>query len=243
MNVLLNYLEEIENGESSVGKSSYVNWVSGGGWMQQGNGVRHSVSRVGSGQNNQNVGVLQRQPQGKPSGAFENVIRNLFEIQERESGERELNIQNGFSLKGGMKINSQTANLLDTIEDLQNGKKGAADRLAKYVDDGMISTEVYEEMIEKYGAIKKGEKQNNLWITDKTYSKHKNTRHFSMTGILFLLYYYKIEKFTTIAANTMETMERSFIRMLIAGPEVSLNGSPTVSPTTAALWFSDPLPP
>ena len=27
------------------------------------------------------------------------------------------------------------------------------------------------------------------------------------------------------------------------GPEVSLNGSPTVSPTTAALWQSLPLPP
>ena len=27
------------------------------------------------------------------------------------------------------------------------------------------------------------------------------------------------------------------------GPEVSLNGSPTVSPTTAALWGSEPLPP
>ena len=28
-----------------------------------------------------------------------------------------------------------------------------------------------------------------------------------------------------------------------AGPAVSLNGSPTVSPMTAALWASDPLPP
>ena len=28
----------------------------------------------------------------------------------------------------------------------------------------------------------------------------------------------------------------SLIRMLIDGPDVSLNGSPTVSPTTAALW-------
>ena len=27
------------------------------------------------------------------------------------------------------------------------------------------------------------------------------------------------------------------------GPVVSLNGSPTVSPTTAALWQSDPFPP
>ena len=35
----------------------------------------------------------------------------------------------------------------------------------------------------------------------------------------------------------------SLIRMLIDGPEVSLKGSPTVSPTTAALWASEPLPP
>ena len=31
--------------------------------------------------------------------------------------------------------------MLDTIEKLQNGDKSAADRLAKYVDNGMISTE------------------------------------------------------------------------------------------------------
>jgi hypothetical protein len=30
---------------------------------------------------------------------------------------------------------------------------------------------------------------------------------------------------------------------LIAGPAVSLYGSPTVSPVTAALWASEPLPP
>ena len=35
--------------------------------------------------------------------------------------------------------------------------------------------------------------------------------------------------------NTIETVEHSLIRMFIEGPEVSLNGSPTVSPTTAAL--------
>ena len=32
------------------------------------------------------------------------------------------------------------------------------------------------------------------------------------------------------------------IRILRAGPDVSLNGSPTVSPTTAALCLSDPFP-
>ena len=30
---------------------------------------------------------------------------------------------------------------------------------------------------------------------------------------------------------------------LRAGPAVSLNGSPTVSPMTAAMWASEPLPP
>src|SRR5262249_17742638 len=35
----------------------------------------------------------------------------------------------------------------------------------------------------------------------------------------------------------------TLINGLSAGPAVSLNGSPTVSPITAALWASDPLPP
>mmetsp|Transcript_10227 Transcript_10227/g.12202 ORF Transcript_10227/g.12202 Transcript_10227/m.12202 type:complete len:259 (-) Transcript_10227:1517-2293(-) len=39
-------------------------------------------------------------------------------------------------------------------------------------------------------------------------------------------------------AITSETTLMSFIRMLSDGPEVSLNGSPTVSPTTTALYSS-----
>lgn len=42
-------------------------------------------------------------------------------------------------------------------------------------------------------------------------------------------------KLTTTAAKTIETIESSLIRILIDGPEVSFSGSPTVSPTTAAL--------
>ena len=38
-------------------------------------------------------------------------------------------------------------------------------------------------------------------------------------------------------------MDISFMSMFIDGPLVSLNGSPTVSPTTAALCASEPLPP
>ena len=49
--------------------------------------------------------------------------------------------------------------------------------------------------------------------------------------------------FNKSGANTKETMVINLIKMLIDGPEVSLNGSPTVSPTTDALWASEPLPP
>jgi len=38
-----------------------------------------------------------------------------------------------------------------------------------------------------------------------------------------------------MGAITRDTTDISLIRMFIAGPDVSLNGSPTVSPTTAAL--------
>ena len=41
-------------------------------------------------------------------------------------------------------------------------------------------------------------------------------------------------------AMMRETMDVSLISMFIEGPDVSLNGSPTVSPVTAALWASEP---
>ena len=44
-------------------------------------------------------------------------------------------------------------------------------------------------------------------------------------------------------ANTRDTMAISFNRIFRDGPEVSLNGSPTTSPSTAALCASEPLPP
>ena len=44
-------------------------------------------------------------------------------------------------------------------------------------------------------------------------------------------------------ANTSDTTVISLIRILMDGPDVSLNGSPTVSPVTVALCTSLPLPP
>ena len=43
--------------------------------------------------------------------------------------------------------------------------------------------------------------------------------------------------------RTSVIVERSLIKMWIEGPAVSLQGSPTVSPVTAALWASLPFPP
>ncbi len=50
-----------------------------------------------------------------------------------------------------------------------------------------------------------------------------------------VLYQPKMLKATVSPASTTETIDISLISILRAGPEVSLNGSPTVSPTTVAL--------
>ena len=47
---------------------------------------------------------------------------------------------------------------LDVVEDLENGKKNAVSKLSKYVDNGMITTKYYDELIEQYGAIPSGER-------------------------------------------------------------------------------------
>jgi len=44
-------------------------------------------------------------------------------------------------------------------------------------------------------------------------------------------------------ASTREIMAINLMSILSEGPAVSLNGSPTVSPTTAARWSPEPFPP
>lgn len=84
LDILMDLLEEKENGKSINGKSSFAQRISEGNWMPNVNGGRHNISRMGSGQNHKDAGILQGQPQGNPSRAFENVIRNLFEKQEQD---------------------------------------------------------------------------------------------------------------------------------------------------------------
>ena len=47
----------------------------------------------------------------------------------------------------------------------------------------------------------------------------------------------------TAGRISSDTRFMTLMSGLSAGPAVSLNGSPTVSPMTAALWASEPLPP
>ena len=49
--------------------------------------------------------------------------------------------------------------------------------------------------------------------------------------------------FTTTGTASSATRFMTLMSGFSAGPAVSLKGSPTVSPMTVALWFSEPLPP
>ena len=54
----------------------------------------------------------------------------------------------------------------------------------------------------------------------------------TVTGVPIIYFVYK---FASIGAIIKATILINFINIFIAGPDVSLKGSPTVSPTTAAL--------
>lgn len=84
LNILKDLVEVFENGESINQESSYAGWVSQGSWMQEVNSSQNNLGNMGSGQNNQNVRVLQRQSQGNGSRAFWNVIETLYKRQEQD---------------------------------------------------------------------------------------------------------------------------------------------------------------
>ncbi len=110
LNALLNYMEEIENGESSVEKSSYVNWVSSSGWMQHTDDITNNVPLNKRGRSDRDARVLQGQSQGNPSRAFWNVLDNLF----KKQGERIPFIDYSLTNSGDISP-KRTKELLDTI--------------------------------------------------------------------------------------------------------------------------------
>ncbi len=62
-------------------------------------------------------------------------------------------------------------------------------------------------------------------------------------SLISWIYYPNKLHATVTPAITTATIDISLIRIFIEGPHVSLNGSPTVSPTILALWHSLFLPP
>lgn len=128
LNALLNYLEEIENGEGFVGKSAYVNWVSVSGWMQQTNGVQNSnTSRRGA--SNQNAGVLQGQSQRIGSGALWNVVDDLLGKQ----GYVNINPKKvNHSLKTSFSTDGMTESEIENAHSVINNLKTRA-KASKYV--------------------------------------------------------------------------------------------------------------
>lgn len=83
-------------------------------------------------------------------------------------------VKKKFSLKGVETVSpSEWKGFVGAVEDVQRGKKGADERLAKYVDSGIISTELYDELIEEYGAIPSGEKPHREIQVPKKTGKNK----------------------------------------------------------------------
>jgi hypothetical protein len=78
-----------------------------------------------------------------------------------------------FSLKEG-KLSKRERQLEKAFEDAENGKKGSAERLAKYIKGGTMPTELYKELIEKYGVIPTGEKPfRDVQVPQKTAKNKK----------------------------------------------------------------------
>ena len=81
--ILLDLLEVVEYGKNTDGKSRIIGRVSGGNWMQNEYNMADSgYGLLGRNGNTGNATILQRQSSTRGSRAFENVIKNLVEIQE-----------------------------------------------------------------------------------------------------------------------------------------------------------------
>ena len=83
LDILTDFLEGEENGESINGEPSFTQRVSEGNWLFYGDYSQSNLRHLGRGQYNQNAGILSRQSQRNGSRAFRNVVENLFAEQQR----------------------------------------------------------------------------------------------------------------------------------------------------------------
>jgi hypothetical protein len=70
------------------------------------------------------------------------------------------------SLKEG-KLSKAEKEFEKTIEDVRNGKKVSAEKLARYISGASMPAEIYEELIAKYEAIQNEKSHKKLQISKK----------------------------------------------------------------------------
>ena len=113
---------------------------------------------------------------------------------------------------------------------------------------GKLSDPAVKRQVRSYAGV---ENENRYWVMDACgrYSRSKKKGAFPSKKRAcksfgkWICYSMKIpsafwiigENLTITGVNTTATMLMSFTRMFSDGPDVSLQGSPTVSPMTAAL--------
>ncbi len=79
--ILIDVMEDYEDGKSINGKPKALNAVSSGGWMQQSGVVQNHDGSLGGTRSSEDASILQGQSQSKPTRAFVNVVENLFRKQ------------------------------------------------------------------------------------------------------------------------------------------------------------------
>jgi len=127
-----------------------------------------------------------------------------------------MNMDKSFLLQHFMpSIVNERNNLSFTINDTIAEKNGS---------DNVFIPEEYPHTIEQKSQRKKRTTRCYHTPDGSVIKISVMTRAYSMPPIIM-----------KIGANTRDTIVISLIRILMDGPDVSLNGSPTVSPTTAAL--------
>lgn len=149
-NVLKSILEDYYNGRSNDEISTLTDQIFGIDWMRIASSVRNTVQRVGRVSDNRDASVLQRKSKRKPSRAFEDVIGNLFEIQDRR----------GYSLSNY--ANTFYSYMAKVVDGIKQAKLGADSVVNMLRGKGVKSEEIKWSGIETWLEGKKSVTKEEL---------------------------------------------------------------------------------
>ncbi len=120
LDILIDLLEDEEDGKGINGKPSFAQRVSQGSWLQNVNSSQNNLRNLGGGRHNQNVGVLPRQSQRNGSRAFRNVLENLFrESEEKSYSLKRIDGQKNTAPEGGVDFSLKTLGYADKVFDFE----------------------------------------------------------------------------------------------------------------------------